>query len=86
MMWMDMMHLLQLLSKMSSDDENFSLLSQVLKSIKVVASYNNEAIRDFESRMLMVHKMMYIVKQTNINVLDTPHRQLLKEGVFKCSR
>ena len=78
--------LLQYRSTFPTDSADFRRLTNTLDALSTVLSLNNEAIREHDRRLEMMHRMMRIVKQTNVNVLDTPYRELLKEGSFLCKR
>jgi hypothetical protein len=58
----------------------------VLQALDAVLCMTNDAIREHEARLHMMRRMMRVVKVTGINVLDSPHRELLNEGSFVCKR
>ncbi len=74
---------LQLLLYTDPADASYGDTALALKKVGEAASFNNEAIRDFTARVKTISKMLAIVCKTGINVLDSPARVLIKEGVLR---
>lgn len=73
-------------STFSDDGIEYRELNRTLAALGEVLAMNNEAMREHDRRLEMMRKMMRVVNQTGINVLDAPHRELLCEGSFLCKR
>ena len=54
-----------------------------LRLVGEAAAYNNEAIRAVPLRARELVRMTRIAARTGINILDSPARQLLREGVLR---
>ena len=71
------------MSNTEPDTTEYSQVVLALKNVSDVARFNNQAIRDFSERLKMINRMMQIVNETNINVLDSQYRFIVKEGVLR---
>ena len=77
---------LQLRKKMKPNNADWQDLNKAYEMVSNVAASNNEAIRQMESHVAMMSRMMRVITVTGINVLDEPHRHIVKEGVLQCPK
>jgi hypothetical protein len=78
--------MMQLRRNMRADDPDWAYLNRAYDRIADLATSNIEAIREMESHVEMMGRMMKVIETTDINVMDVAHRYLVKEGVLQCPR
>ena len=72
---------------MKPGDDEYEIINSAVTEVSLIATHNNEAIREMELRIEKNAAMMQAVNLTRINVMDDPTRYLVLTSFnLKCTR